>query len=180
VTTNVLQLYFITLHANNKHNRISYFHCNKSHALAAEFNAIWEKPVWPNFKTHEEQSTFLHTSWQRCGKIRNLHLKINSHVLIRTLGTGVLYSVTVSCTGFYLRVLIILVSLRMRKLCHYVGFEVLTEMIMKSYIFWDIRMCSTLKVNRRFGGTCLLLHGRRKSLAGNQRKAGGICLFLDP
>jgi hypothetical protein len=33
---------------------------------------------------------------------------------------------------------------------------------MNSYIFWDITLCSPLKVNRRFGGTCHLhLQGRR-------------------
>jgi hypothetical protein len=35
-----------------------------------------------------------------------------------------------------------------------VGFDVLTAMVMKSTIFWDIRPCSPLKVKRRFGGTC--------------------------
>jgi hypothetical protein len=34
-----------------------------------------------------------------------------------------------------------------------VGFEVLTAMVMKSTIFWDITPCSPLNVNRRFGGT---------------------------
>jgi hypothetical protein len=31
--------------------------------------------------------------------------------------------------------------------------EVLTAVVMKSSIFWDITSCSPLKVNRRFGGT---------------------------
>jgi hypothetical protein len=35
----------------------------------------------------------------------------------------------------------------------YVGFEVLTAVVMKNTIFWDITPCSPLKVNRRFGGT---------------------------
>jgi hypothetical protein len=35
-----------------------------------------------------------------------------------------------------------------------VGSEVLTQMIMKSSIFWDITPCSPLEVNRHFGGTC--------------------------
>jgi hypothetical protein len=43
-----------------------------------------------------------------------------------------------------------------------VGFEVLTPVVMKSTVFWDITMCSPLKVNRRFGGTYRLhLQGRR-------------------
>jgi hypothetical protein len=34
-----------------------------------------------------------------------------------------------------------------------VGFEVLTAVVMKSTIFWDITSCCPLSVNRRFGGT---------------------------
>jgi hypothetical protein len=32
------------------------------------------------------------------------------------------------------------------------GFEALTAVVMKSPIFWDIMLCSPLKVNRRFSG----------------------------
>jgi hypothetical protein len=35
----------------------------------------------------------------------------------------------------------------------YVGTEVLTPVVMKSTILWDITPCSPLEVNRRFGGT---------------------------
>jgi hypothetical protein len=37
-----------------------------------------------------------------------------------------------------------------------VGFEVLTAVVMKSPIFWDIMPCSLLKVNQYFRGTCYL------------------------
>jgi hypothetical protein len=41
--------------------------------------------------------------------------------------------------------------------CHFklfnVGFEVLTAVVMKSFIVWDITPCSPLKVHKRFGGT---------------------------
>jgi hypothetical protein len=37
------------------------------------------------------------------------------------------------------------------KIC--VGFEVLTAVVMKSSIVWDVTQFSPLKVNRRFGGT---------------------------
>jgi hypothetical protein len=37
-----------------------------------------------------------------------------------------------------------------------IGFEVLTPVVMKSTIFWDMTPCSPLRVNRRFGGTCLI------------------------
>jgi hypothetical protein len=34
--------------------------------------------------------------------------------------------------------------------------EVLTAMVMKSSIFWDITPCSPLKINRSFEGKCRL------------------------
>jgi hypothetical protein len=54
-----------------------------------------------------------------------------------------------------------------------VGFEVLTAVVMKSSIFWDIMSCSPLKVTPRFGGTCRLhLQIRRMSQTTNEREAG--------
>jgi hypothetical protein len=42
----------------------------------------------------------------------------------------------------------------------FVRYEVLTAVVMKSSIFWDITLCSSLKVNRRFEGKyCLHLPG---------------------
>jgi hypothetical protein len=42
-----------------------------------------------------------------------------------------------------------------------VGFDVLTAVVMKSSIFWDITPCNPLRINRRFGGTCRLhIQGR--------------------
>jgi hypothetical protein len=50
-------------------------------------------------------------------------------------------------------------------------FEVLTAVIMKSSIFWDITPRGPMKVNRIFGGTCHLnLEDRRISQARNQRE----------
>jgi hypothetical protein len=63
----------------------------------------------------------------------------------------------------------------------YLGSEVLTVVIMKSSIFWDIMTCGPLKVNWRFGGTCRLhLQGRRISRAWNEHEAGSsrTCLLL--
>jgi hypothetical protein len=49
-----------------------------------------------------------------------------------------------------------------------VGFEVLTVVVMKNTIFWDITPCSPLKVNRRVGGTYRLdLQGQRINRARN-------------
>jgi hypothetical protein len=36
------------------------------------------------------------------------------------------------------------------------GLEVLTPVVKKSSVFWDMTLCSPLKVNRRFGETCHL------------------------
>jgi hypothetical protein len=38
----------------------------------------------------------------------------------------------------------------------YAGFEVLTEVVMKSSVFWDVKPYSPLKVNGRFERTCCL------------------------
>jgi hypothetical protein len=52
--------------------------------------------------------------------------------------------------------------------CADVGFEVLTAVVMKSTIFWNITPCSPLSVNRRFGGTYRLhLQDRKSKLSKN-------------
>jgi hypothetical protein len=38
------------------------------------------------------------------------------------------------------------------------GFEILTAVVMRSSIFWDIMPCCPLKANRRFGGDILAEH----------------------
>jgi hypothetical protein len=54
----------------------------------------------------------------------------------------------------------------------HVGFEVLTTVVMKNTIFWDIMPCSPLSVNRRFGEIYRLhLQGRKTSRARNQRES---------
>jgi hypothetical protein len=48
----------------------------------------------------------------------------------------------------------------------YVGFKVLTVVVMKSTILWDITPCSLLSVNRRFRGIYRLhLQGRKNKLS---------------
>jgi hypothetical protein len=37
-----------------------------------------------------------------------------------------------------------------------IQFEVPTAALLKNSLIWDIMLCSPLRVNRRFGGTCLL------------------------
>jgi hypothetical protein len=47
-----------------------------------------------------------------------------------------------------------------------VGFEVLTAVVIKSSIFWDIAAYSPLKIYQRFGGTCrLYLQDRKHKLS---------------
>jgi hypothetical protein len=56
----------------------------------------------------------------------------------------------------------------------YLGFEVITAVVMKSPVFWNIRPCSSLKVNRRFGGKCCLhLQDLRINQERNQHESGG-------
>jgi hypothetical protein len=62
---------------------------------------------------------------------------------------------------------------------NYVGSEVLIAVVMKSFIFWDITLCSVLKINHRFGGICrLYLQGRRVNPATNQRETGSMLPWL--
>jgi hypothetical protein len=52
-------------------------------------------------------------------------------------------------------------------------FEVLTDVVMNSSVFWDVMPSSWLKVSQRFGVTYRLhLRGRRISQTRNQREAG--------
>jgi hypothetical protein len=53
-----------------------------------------------------------------------------------------------------------------------VGIEVLTAMVVDSFIFWDITPFGPVEVNRRFGETyCLQLQGRKVSQISNQQRA---------
>jgi hypothetical protein len=57
------------------------------------------------------------------------------------------------------------------KLHYHVEIEVLTEVVMKSSVFWDITPYSSMNVNRRFRGTCcLLLQGWRVNQTRNQHE----------
>jgi hypothetical protein len=43
-----------------------------------------------------------------------------------------------------------------KRIDRFVGSDVLIAMVMKKSAFWDITLCSPLKVNGRFGGTVRL------------------------
>jgi hypothetical protein len=60
-------------------------------------------------------------------------------------------------------------------------FRILTAVVMKSYIFWDIKPCSPLQYNRRFGGTCHLLLQSVRINRGriNQHETDGKQRFND-
>jgi hypothetical protein len=53
-----------------------------------------------------------------------------------------------------------------------VGFEVLTALVMKTSIFWDITSCGPLKVHRRFAVTCRLHIQCQIDQSRNQSEAG--------
>jgi hypothetical protein len=55
-----------------------------------------------------------------------------------------------------------------------VGFEVLTTVVMKSSVLWDITLCTPPKVNQHFRGTCHLhLQGQTVSQATSKLLASG-------
>jgi hypothetical protein len=59
-----------------------------------------------------------------------------------------------------------------------VVFKVLTPVIIKSSIFWDVTSCSPLKVNRRFGVKCRLhLQDRIVSQARNRHEADSLLRY---
>jgi hypothetical protein len=56
---------------------------------------------------------------------------------------------------------------------HYVGFEILTALVVKSTIFWDITLCSLMDVYWCVGGMrCFHLQGPRLSQASKQQYRG--------
>jgi hypothetical protein len=58
-----------------------------------------------------------------------------------------------------------------RLIVFYVRFEILTVMVVKSPIFWDITLYSQLKDNQRFGRTCRVhLQGRKMCQARHQHE----------
>jgi hypothetical protein len=60
-----------------------------------------------------------------------------------------------------------------------VGFQVPTEVVTKSSIFWDITPCSPLNVNRYFGGTGRFhLQGQIISQAKNCHEVGNCSCWL--
>jgi hypothetical protein len=61
-------------------------------------------------------------------------------------------------------------SVCMRQVDNHAGFEVLTAMVMKGSICWDITQGSPFKVSSRVRGTCLHLQRQRISQAWNQRE----------
>jgi hypothetical protein len=61
----------------------------------------------------------------------------------------------------YLIVILIRVIYRSQEFLDILGFDVLTPVVMRSSIFWDITPCSPLTVNRSFGkllATCFVLY----------------------
>jgi hypothetical protein len=65
-----------------------------------------------------------------------------------------------------------------------VRFEMITTVLMKGSILWDITPCSLLKVNQCFRGTCCLhFQGQRISQVKNQCEAVAreqLGLFFNP
>jgi hypothetical protein len=65
--------------------------------------------------------------------------------------------------------------------CKFAEIDVLTEVVTKSSIFWDITPGSPLKVNRSFGGTSHLLFQGQRIKQSLLLYAGFLLgLFFDP
>jgi hypothetical protein len=65
---------------------------------------------------------------------------------------------------------VVCASKKEKKIMPLLRFDVLTAVIMKKFIFWDITPCSPLKVKRRFGETYRIhCQGRRISQAKYER-----------
>jgi hypothetical protein len=66
---------------------------------------------------------------------------------------------------------------------HCLGYEVLTAVVMKSTIFWEVTWCSLLEIIRRFGGTYRLhLQGRVRRIitAWHLLSLWYLALFIRP
>jgi hypothetical protein len=61
---------------------------------------------------------------------------------------------------------------------HPVGLEVLMTIVMKNSVFWDITPYSPLKVNRHFGGMCILHLKRRICQASFLQEHCSACYLL--
>jgi hypothetical protein len=54
----------------------------------------------------------------------------------------------------------------------HVGLQLVAAVVMTIFVFWDIMPFNLLKINRRFGGTCLLHLQGRISQGKNQHETG--------
>jgi hypothetical protein len=59
-----------------------------------------------------------------------------------------------------------------------VGFEVLTAVVIKSTVFWDITPCGQLKVNRNFGRT-YGLHLQSRISGVRYQRENRCCYILE-
>jgi hypothetical protein len=58
----------------------------------------------------------------------------------------------------------------------YMLYELLTDVVIRSTLFWDIISCTQLKANRRFGGTfCLHLEGWSLKCVSNRQEISAKC-----
>lgn len=60
----------------------------------------------------------------------------------------------------------------------YIGFKVLTAMAMRKSISWDIMQCSSVRVDRRFGGTYQLYHHDLRPRQARSKQGADFLLGL--
>jgi hypothetical protein len=101
-----------------------------------------------------------------------IHSSSRKRVVVQLLMKGVHFGSKLQISNCCVLVWILWNPTVHRKGVKFVGFEVLTAVVIKSTIFWDITPCGPLKANWRFGGTYLLrLQGRRISRTRNQQSS---------
>jgi hypothetical protein len=105
------------------------------------------------------------SNWFQC-EIENRHRDITSCILgyVPTFLRKILPHLYSECGDWTL--------LKRNMNMNFVTPELLTAVVMKSSVLWDITPCGSLKVNRCFGGICCLnRYGRRISQTRNKCEA---------
>jgi hypothetical protein len=113
-------------------------HCEVEHNRLAVDRILY---IWQTIK---KNGNIMSRVWQKCPsacpwRVKNLGEWENLWIYSLILTFGLSLSTDIE-----------------RIIISYVGFQFVTVVVMNSPIFWDITLCSPLKVNRSSGGTCRL------------------------
>jgi hypothetical protein len=84
--------------------------------------------------------------WEVSGRNRKLRWIEKLHFAVRYVTMGIREPIFRKVRKIFKKLI-----LHFKVYIKYVGFEVLTAVVMKSTVFWDITPCILLSVNRRLG-----------------------------